>query len=363
MNKPLKVFFAHTQNMGVVYYRFHLYAKHMTDLGAEVAMSRYSSYDDEVIQWQFDVKNPLVVKQLEMLFSTADITVMGGLRNPMAVALVQAARELFKKPVYMEIDDYVFNLPGYNCACNTYKPDNVLEWTLRKQMEVSDGVIVSTPALKELYSPINKNIFVVPNGVEVDHWTKLHRFKKEKDTIRIGFSGSPNHTGDIRLVKNVLNKVLEKYDNVELYFMGCVPDFFSYTKNVICDDIWTPVEDFPHRLAEANFDIAIAPLKDNLFNRGKSNLRYLEASMLKLPVVASPSADYSRTIKHGENGFLCNTDEEWFDTLCKLIESKELRDTIGQNGYDFVAKNYDIRNISKDYIDILNDCVKQGLRG
>jgi glycosyltransferase involved in cell wall biosynthesis len=357
MRKPLKVFFGFTQNMAVVWYRMISYVKEMNKNGAEVAHSKYSPYDTNIIQWQFDIQNPLVLKQLEMLMSTADISVMGGFRHPMGVALIQAIREKYKRPIFMEIDDYVFNLPGYNIASENYKPDGNLEWITRKQLELSDGIIVSTPTLKELYKSFNKNIYVVPNGLDIKQWGKVKVPTKKSDKVRIGFAGSQNHVGDIRLIKNALNRILKERDNVELYFWGACPEFFQDKKNIIMDEEWVPVDKFPQKLADCGFDIAIAPLKDNNFNRAKSNLRILENSILGTPVVASPLDDYKRTIKHGENGFLCNTDDEWYQTLTSLIDSVELRKKVGMNAKRFVQKNYDIADISKNYVEILKSYV------
>jgi glycosyltransferase involved in cell wall biosynthesis len=362
MKKPLKVFFAFTQNMAVVWYRMVSFVKHMNAAGAEVAHSKFSVYDSDIINWQFEVSNPIIMKQLEMLMSTADITVMGGVRHPMAVALIQAIQKKYKKPVYMEIDDYVCNLPAYNAASNDYKPNNNIEWILLKQMQVCDGMIVSTPSLVNMYGNYNKNIHVVPNGVDVDVWKAVKTPPKTTPVIRIGFAGSPNHTGDIRLIKNAVLRLLEKYGNkIEFYFWGPELDWFKYTKNIILDDIlWVTVDKFPQELANRQFDIAVAPLKDNNFNRAKSNLRFLENSMLRIPVVASDIDDYGRTIKTGKTGYLCKTEDEWVDCLSKLIDSEKLRKEIGDNAYKFVTKEYNIKNIAKDYVEILRQGAKRG---
>lgn len=355
--KPLKVFFAYTQNMAVAYYRFISYAKHMSKQGAEVAYSKWSAYDDQIVNWQYDMLNPLIIKQLDVLLSGADITVMGGFKHPMGLALIKAAKQKYGKPILMEMDDFVMNLPGYNTALEVYKPNNPLEAVLVEQMKISDGMIVSTPKLKEMYSGYNKNIYVVPNGVDVHEWGKLKN-KNNGDKVVIGFTGSPNHIGDIRLIKKPLQRILDKYPNVELYFWGSCPDFFEYNPRVTLDDKWIPVDQFPRKLAECGFDIALAPLRDNNFNRGKSNLRYLEASMLKVPVVASPLDDYKRTIIDGKNGFLCNTEDEWFNVLSKLVEDEKLRKNIGIAGYANVVKNFALEDMSNIYIDTLEDFTK-----
>lgn len=351
----MKIFFGYTQIAAVTYYRFISYAKYMRRIkGVEVAYSNYTTDDRKLISWQFELgKNDVVMKQLEMLFENADVSVIGALSSPMAVSLVLAARAKYKKPIFMEIDDYILNLPGYNIASNSYTPGSNIEWVVQKQMESSDGLIVSTNYLKKLYSGFNKNIYVIPNGVDLEVWKKIKIKKRNDSKVRIGFSGSPNHTGDIRMLKNVIELILSMYDNVEFYFKACCPEFLQNKKNVILDDNWKLIDEYPQDLADAGFDIAIAPLRDNNFNRCKSNLRYLEMSMLKIPTVASNINDYKDTIQHGVTGYLCNNDDEWINTLSLLIENVKLRHKIGNSAYNYICGNYNIKDIAKNYVNTL----------
>lgn len=356
----MKIFFAWTQNCAVTYYRFISYAKYMRKMeGIEVAYSNYVTDDSKIINWQFELDNPVVLVQLEMLFKAADISVIGAINHPKAIALMQAIKHKYKKPILMEIDDYAINLPACNIASNSYKHGNIMEWILLKQMELSDGIIVSTKCLKELYSQYNKNINVIQNGVDLEVWENIEKKPKNTDKTRIGFTGSPNHTADIRLIKNVILKILEKYSNVEFYFQGCNPEFLQNKERIITDETWDTVDKYPQRLADANFDIALAPLRDNSFNRGKSNLRYLEMSMLKLPTIASKINDYKDTIIHNENGYLCETENEWIQCLSQLVEDENLRKRIGESAFKYVSENYDVKNKAVDYINVLKQEVQK----
>ena len=359
----LKVFLGYTQNVAVVYYRFMAYAKYMREVkGVEVAYSKYNIYDTNIFPWQAHLQEPGVLRQLEVLLEGADVTVFGAFCNPMALALMQAAQEKYKKPILTEIDDYVFSLPGYNHASNVYQSGNTMEWIIKKQLEVSDGLIVSTETLKKQYSDLNKNIYVIPNGIDLDIWDNLKPNNNKKDKIRIGFSGSPNHTGDVRMIKEVVTTILDKYPNVEFLFWGCCPEFFPDYKRIILKQDFITVDKFPRGLSDYNFDIGIAPLKDNNFNRGKSNLRWLELSALKVPCVASPTPAYAESIVDGKTGFIADTKEQWVEKLSALIENEELRKTVGNNAYLDVRKNYSIKDIAKDYVKILKEVKANGQR-
>jgi hypothetical protein len=68
------------------------------------------------------------------------------------------------------------------------------------------------------------------------------------------------------------------------------------------------------RLAQLNLDLMLYPLMDHQFNYSKSNIRWLESSMIHVPVISSPIHSY-RDI--GED--LCMTVpltyEAWFNAL------------------------------------------------
>ena len=119
-------------------------------------------------------------------------------------------------------------------------------------------------------------------------------------------------------------------------------------------DKWVSMKVYPQHYANWESDIAIAPLRDNHFNRAKSNLRWLESSALKLPMVASKIYPFEHSIKNGKTGILVsNSEQEWYDALKSLILDASKRKTIGETAYNEVKKNYSMDNVAKTYLSIL----------
>ena len=59
-------------------------------------------------------------------------------------------------------------------------------------------------------------------------------------------------------------------------------------------------------------DINIAPLVDTLFNRAKSENKWLEAALVEVPTLASNVGAFKTMIQDGKTGFLVqNTIEEF----------------------------------------------------
>ena len=76
---------------------------------------------------------------------------------------------------------------------------------------------------------------------------------------------------------------------------------------------WVPTVAHPYKQALLNSDIAILPLKDDLFNRCKSAIKWVEYSSLGIPSVAVNIPPYSPEIEYSKTGFLYNNPEDFED--------------------------------------------------
>ena len=137
----------------------------------------------------------------------------------------------------------------------------------------------------------------------------LEAHKNSDGIIRVGyFSGSITHNDDIDMILPVLKKVMAKYDNVYLYFAGelDIPDELSEYKDRIRAFDFVDWQDLPKRIAEV--DINIAPLCDTLFNAAKSENKWVEAALVKVPTIASRVGAMEKMIDNMNTGILCSND-------------------------------------------------------
>jgi glycosyltransferase involved in cell wall biosynthesis len=93
--------------------------------------------------------------------------------------------------------------------------------------------------------------------------------------------------------------------------------------------------------ATAELDVTIAPLEtDGRFTEAKSALKYFEAGLVEVPIVASPTEDYRLAIRHGESGFLASSEDEWFSCLEELILDAGRRKEMGKIARKDVLTRY-----------------------
>jgi glycosyltransferase involved in cell wall biosynthesis len=191
-------------------------------------------------------------------------------------------------------------------------------------------------------------VHVLPNSIDFELWDAPVEIPQKK-SVRIGWAGAQTHEEDVKFVLPAIKQVLKKHRNVKFYFIGGVPDCIMKEthKRIIKKFGWYDILDYPKRLRQWNFDICIAPLVDNAFNRAKSNLRWLEYSALGIPCVAGNVEPYRKSISHGKTGMLAYETEEWVDCLSKLIKDTELRHKIGKAARRKVKSAYNMqKNVS-----------------
>ena len=92
-----------------------------------------------------------------------------------------------------------------------------------------------------------------------------------------------------------------------------------------------------------SFDIGIMPLVDEPFERGKCGYKLIQYMACGLPVIASPVGVNNQLVKHGVNGFLAETVQEWSDALGILLCDHDLRQKMGREGRLIVERDYSLQ--------------------
>ena len=104
-------------------------------------------------------------------------------------------------------------------------------------------------------------------------------------------------------------------------------------------------------LNEMELDIMLIPRKDNYFNRCKSNVKFLEAAMCEIPVIAQSFENGPYEEITPDMGVLIKDNNDWEKEINRLIDDKKLRREMGKNARDYVLKNYDINDHAHEWAD------------
>ena len=265
------------------------------------------------------------------------------------------------KPCIAHVDDNVWEIPAYNPAAPIYKGDILKRFEL--MLTEAHAVTTSTEYLASLCRRFNKNVYCFRNLIE----TGIYDFKdpgrdlRDRDTVRIGWTGTQHHLDDITMVEQALKEVCRKYPQVRLVFFGFMPP--NIHSMVAADRIefynFVPPETYYLCLAKMDLDIGIAPLCENGFNKGKTARKAQEYGTLQIAPVLTPWDTY----EVWTDGVNClkpkkNKHIEWVKDLSRLIEDVEFRNRIASGARDFVIENHAIDKYimerAQTYINIYN---------
>ena len=306
--------------------------------------------------WESEVhdkhKGPYIYNDIDGACEWADIVVWMSLHSQESLTLFRDMQAKHDKIFLTEIDDYVISIPHSNIASQFFSPGSEILSVALEQIKESDGLVVSTPYLAELYKNFNKRIYVVENCIDTALW---HTKTKKSDDVKIGWMGGGTHREDLEIIKEVIFETLDEHQNTTFNILHGVPEFFKEHPRIKTDLSFRSIDKYPQWVMKSNFDIGVAPLVDNNFNRGKSNLRWLEYSAMGIPTVASALPHFTQSIKHGETGYIAKTKDEWKYNLKRLIEDADLRHSIGLNARKEIEDRWSIRHLRETYKSVLED--------
>ena len=237
--------------------------------------------------------------------------------------------------VIYEVDDYLHGVKNIRShkARPAYTPKILKEYELC--MRATDAMICSTEWLATKYRKFNPDTFVCTNSVD----TRLYDFElPERDSINIGFAGGEGHLESVMRWLPAVERILDEHYNTRFISMGlAVANILRRPMQCVALP-FVSIENFPSALT--SFDIGIAPAGRGYFFAGKSDLRFLEAGALGIPLVADPFV--YRDVVDQETGIRAETVEEAYKALKQLVESAEDRRAIGERVRKYVREERDI---------------------
>lgn len=284
--------------------------------------------------WHQSTKNPnyLTIAELRNLAPDAAI-VQNYIHDRPLAALDRWQRSAGRPFMIYALDDLITGLDPSN-PFHKNIPANSRS-RLKYALDRCDRLVVSTDFLADRYSSFIRDIRVVPNCLEQEIWLPLRSRKRTGQRPRIGWAGGSTHHADLLLLKEIIEQTRNEADWI---FFGMCPDevrpLLAEYHEIIA------FEDYPAYLASLNLDIAVAPLTQTEFNRGKSNLRLLEYGILGIPVVCTDIDPY-------RNSPACRVDNtlaDWTGALRDRIHDVDAREREGLAMRNWVCQNYLLEN-------------------
>ena len=326
----------------------------------------------------------------------------------------------------MDLDDYWS--PGQHHPAYLIIKNSKMDEKILNNIKIAENITTTTDLFAAEIGKFNKRVYVLPNAINPEEKQYIPTPEKS-DRIRICWLGGSSHLEDLKLLNGLVNKLKSGNLLDKVQFVLCGFDlrgnvtmidpqtgqqtqrpikpqesvWYQYEK-IFTDNYSTISEDYKKHLLTftkdeypnvANepyrrvwtkpvstyasnynlFDISLAPLTENIFNKVKSQLKVIESGFHKKALIAQNFGPYQidlvnarvkaldnseNTFFDGGNAYLVNNNsKDWFQHIKKLIENPEQIEILSNNLYNTVKDKYSIEAVSKQrrelYLSLLNE--------
>jgi glycosyltransferase involved in cell wall biosynthesis len=243
-------------------------------------------------------------------------------------------------PIVFDFDDAIwhFDLPKstHPLATRLLKRPTKCWATMRR----AELVIAGSSYLARRAGEVSSRVEVVPTVVASATWTpapgRLEGAICRDRAPRIGWVGTHTTAHQLELVEPALRQLRAEGYDFEVHVVGAGEDFDLGTVDL---------QSRPWRLADEirefqRIDIGLAPIHDGPVYQGKCGFKQIQYMAVGVPMVSSWVGGARDFVVDGENGLVAHTKEDWYRHLKALLESRELRRRLSQNGRKLIESEY-----------------------
>ena len=310
----------------------------------------------------------------------------------------------------MDLDDHWS--PGPHHPAYLIIKNSGLDKLILGNIRVARNLTTTTELFADEIRRFNENVFVLPNAI--DPREKQYTPTPEaSNRIRIGWLGGSSHLKDLEILKGVAgrlhaagltdkiqfvlcgfdlrgtmtiidektgqqtNRPIQPHESVWFQYEKLFTDDYSIVspeyKNFLLkfkNEEFPNVENEPYRRVWTKpistyasnynlFDISLAPIEDNIFNKVKSQLKVIESGFHKKAIIAQDYGPYQIDLvnayefgggwNQNGNGILIDSNKnhkDWFKFIKKLIDEPELITQLSTNLYNTVKDKYSIEAVT-----------------
>jgi glycosyltransferase involved in cell wall biosynthesis len=242
------------------------------------------------------------------------------------------------RAVAYETDDDILATPGWTGQSAVVGLESDL---VRAMLKRADLVTVSTPPLERMASRHNPAVRMIRNAIEPDWYPDPAEMPSGEVGPRILFYGVPARLRDYAICRDAVDETVRATpDARRIWLGGDTPALRAVTDEV--RDYVRSAPAFARSLVEARPDIGLAPVADEPFNRGRSELHWLEYSMAGAVTIASRlmGGGPYEVIRDGVDGLLARNKAEWREALKSLARSPARRAEIAGRARERVLTEY-----------------------
>ncbi|MCI5058338.1 MAG: glycosyltransferase family 4 protein [Flavobacteriales bacterium] len=223
----------------------------------------------------------------------------------------------------------------------------------KELIKMANLVIAGNDYLASYAKGFNDSVEIIPTTIDTEEYKKVNP-EKSDDRICIGWSGSITTIEHFKLVEPLLQRLKDKFGE-RIYFKVIGDGSYVNEKLGIKGIAWRKDGEVKE-LCE--IDIGLMPLPDDEWAKGKCGLKGLQYMALEIATIMSPVGVNADIIETGVNGVLAVSEDEWFASICDLIENPSKLKSISEMGRKTVLEQYSVDSQKNRYLRMFQDVLK-----
>lgn len=246
--------------------------------------------------------------------------------------------KVFRKKVIFDFDDAIW-------LENTSSSNSVIAWFKRYEnanntMQWAWKVSCGNDYLADHARQFNENVIVNPTTIDTEnHHDRVKNFENGKLTI--GWTGSHSTIKYLEMLVPVLKKLESEFDFNFLVIADRAPSFELKSLQFLEWNKESEIDDL------LKIDVGIMPLENDKWANGKCGFKALQYMALGIPAIVSPVGVNTKIVDEGVNGWICETEDDWEQTLRSILEKKVELSDFSEAARRRIEKHYSVKaNIS-----------------
>jgi len=323
----------------------------------------------------------------------------------------------------MDIDDY-WDLGPFHPNYLGYKNTGI-DKIIKENVPLADYVTTTTPIFEAELKKFNPNVKIFVNAIDPEEEQFIPKDIKKTDRIRFGFIMGSSHQHDLEIVRGMVNRLPKDImDKIQIVLCGydlrgtiqmfnergemttrpikptesvwyvyeklltddyktVSPHYSEFLKAYMPNVQYPNVDNEPYKRCWTKdimnycthyneIDVLMVPLADNKFNSFKSELKLIEAGMMKKAVIVSDFGPYKIGTKNFfEKGGKINEegnvilidnmkkDKDWAKAIEKLVKNPDYIEKLRTNLHETIKDKYNLSNVTAERAAWYKEIVKK----
>jgi tetratricopeptide (TPR) repeat protein len=318
-------------------YRLPFIQQVLMDAGFEVIVAD-DGKPDEITNWE-----------------SFELAVM---HNPHASRLLtrgMAARATANRPVIVDLATDFTRLPDHHPDLPLLGlTDPAVKRAYHASLQLASCICVSNETFAASLRQTSLPVELIPEG-----WNQFDimwaRPFHNSSFFNLGLNLMAGQLDDAIPLRRAVTRVVREFPHTRLIISGDMDVYQMFDNLPDARKLFLPpveIEDYPYLLAR--MDLLMVPLKEDEYNRFRSDRLLMEAGVRRIPWVATPVPAH---VEWASGGLMASSSDEWYVQLQTLIQDAELRQKLGQSGYQ-KALQRESQSIGKIWIQLINRLVR-----